>query len=106
MRKKLTEQYVNRYRDVFTFTYDKKNNLILWEGDFKYCRYGWDNGVDPKDNILNMVDPSGGPYISSGMQSNLIMKKVKGFYVDYLSFKEGGGDDIAVVNIHLKPIEK
>lgn len=104
--KKLTEQYVNRYRDVFTFTYDKKNNLILWEGDFEYCRYGCENGTDLNENILNMVDPSGGPYISSGMQSNLIMKGVKGFYVDYLSANEGGNKVTKSFNIHLKPIEK
>lgn len=106
MKNKLTEQYVNRYRDVFTFTYDKKNKLILWEGNFEYVRYGWDNGVDPKDNILNMVDPSGGPYISSGMQSNLIMKGVKGFYVDYLSANEDSNKTTKSFNIHLKPIEK
>ena len=106
MKKKLTEQYVNRYKDVFTFTYDKKNNLILWEGDFKYCRYSWENDRSPDDNYYCMVDPSGGPYISSGMQSNFIIKEVTGFYVDYLSIKKGGGDDIKAVNIHLKPLKK
>lgn len=106
MKQKLTEQYVNRYKDVFTFTYDKKNNLILWEGDFKYCRYGWENDRSHEDNYYCMVDPSGGPYISAGMQSNLIMKGVKGFYVDYLSMNSGEGDKVPSVNIHLKPLEK
>ena len=106
MKKKLTEQYVNRYRDVFTFTYDKKNNLILWEGDFKYCRYSWENHLNPEDNQYCMVDPSGGPYISAGMQSNLIMEDLKGFYVDYLSANDDVDGELKSFNIHLKPLDK
>jgi hypothetical protein len=102
-------KYKNRYGDEFSFTEDKDNN-ILWEGNFMYCRFGWpndytesyneylrDGGVldleyfksaiheldsdgmykfeykyrslvgSIKDKI-DMVDPSGGPYISVGMK--------------------------------------
>jgi hypothetical protein len=34
--------YKNRYGDIFTFTEDDDNN-ILWEGEFKYCRFGMPN---------------------------------------------------------------
>ena len=104
--------YQNRYGDVYTFSRDE-NHDVLWEGEFKYCRFGMPNdytrayqaylddreGVD-EDNILSleefkkdvhvyqgndylypdyvkmvdslvneidMIDPSGGPYISRGM---------------------------------------
>lgn len=101
-------QYKNRYGDVFTFTEDDHQD-ILWEGDFKYCRFGMPNDYsmayaeylreggdmeleefktevhkyDDKTcqyiydkynsmvvsltNEIEMVDPSGGPYISRGM---------------------------------------
>ena len=36
------KQYKNRYGDVFTFTKDE-NHDILWEGNFKWCRYGMPN---------------------------------------------------------------
>jgi hypothetical protein len=102
--------YKNRYGDVFTFTKDD-NHDILWEGDFKYCRFGMPNDytraynayindvaspmvfeefkkavheydsdikeyrlgytylsmVDSLADEIDMVDPSGGPYISRGM---------------------------------------
>jgi hypothetical protein len=102
-------EYKNRYGDVFTFTEDD-NQDILWEGDFKYCRFGmpndytraykaycndvntpmsleqfkkavheWDDEtnkhhypeyvkmVDCLKDEIDMVDPSGGCYISRGM---------------------------------------
>ena len=104
--------YKNRYGDEFTFTRDE-NHDILWEGDFKYCRFGmpndytraydaylkdnegkqslmtlnqfkdavhkWDDEtltydypeyvkmVDTLTNEIEMIDPSGGPYITRGM---------------------------------------
>ena len=35
-------EYTNRYGDVFTFTKQEDGN-VLWEGDFKHCRFGWPN---------------------------------------------------------------
>ena len=103
-------EYKNRYGDMFTFTEDDDHN-ILWEGEFKYCRFGMPNDytrayeaysadtidpmpleefkkavhvyddvrkeyslgrkyvemVDSLKNEIEMIDPSGGPYISRGM---------------------------------------
>ena len=36
------KSYKNRYGDVYTFTKDENHN-ILWEGEFKYCRFGMPN---------------------------------------------------------------
>ena len=102
--------YKNRYGDEYTFTRDE-NHDILWEGEFKYCRFGMPNDytrayeaysgdiidpmsleefkkavhvydavrkeyslgmkyvemVDSLKNEIEMIDPSGGPYISRGM---------------------------------------
>lgn len=102
----MTQHYVNRYNDEFSFTYDEKNSTILWEGDFEYVRYGWETNVTPEENRFNMVDPSGGPYISSGRQSDLIMDGVKGFYVDYISGNLAEPGKFKSFNIHLKPLNK
>ena len=61
-------EYKNRYGDVYTFTKQEDGN-VLWEGEFKYCRFGYDK--DPSDPIF--VDPSGGPFIQKGqMLSHII----------------------------------
>ena len=107
--------YKNRYGDEYTFTRDE-NHDILWEGDFKYCRFGIPNDytkayeaylkdnehvqslmsfqqfkdvvheyddetnqyiydkynrmVESLTNEIDMIDPSGGPYITRGMPMN------------------------------------
>lgn len=55
-------EYVNRYGDKFTFEKNENGN-IQWSGKFEYVRYGFED--NPKD--ITMVDPSGGPYITIGM---------------------------------------
>ena len=104
------QTYKNRYTDTYTFTRDE-NHDILWEGEFKYCRFGMPNDytrayeaysadtidampleefkkavhvydnvrkeyslgrkyvemVDSLKNEIEMIDPSGGPYITRGM---------------------------------------
>ena len=54
-------KYINRYNDVFTFTKQEDGN-VLWEGNFEYHRMGFAQNTD----TINMVDPSGGPYIEIG----------------------------------------
>lgn len=75
--------YTNRYGDTFTFELNERGN-IQWSGNFKYHRFGFnDNGDD-----ITMVDPSGGPYISLGMDMKLFGfdgKIVNGF----ISNKDG-----------------
>ncbi len=34
--------YTNRYGDVYTFT-KQEDGSVLWEGNFKYCRFGFPN---------------------------------------------------------------
>ena len=67
-------KYENRYGDVFTFTKQEDGN-VLWEGNFEFSRYGWPNNPDGTTNhdIIDMVDPSGGPYLKAGqMLSHII----------------------------------
>ena len=56
-----TEKYTNSYGDEYTFTLQDDGN-IKWEQNVTYCRYGFDK--DP--NVITMIDPSGGPFISVG----------------------------------------
>ena len=110
-------EYTNRYGDVYTFT-KQEGGSVLWEGEFKHCRFGFPNvykrayqqyckdvgsqGQHPMfidtfkeqvhemlynendeyvgpgpicaqyghlvtsdTNTIDMVDPSGGPYLST-----------------------------------------
>ena len=129
-------EYKNRYGDVFTFT-KQENGDILWEGDFKHCRFGWpnvykdayqqyrkDGGQTNIDEFkreihdgsfgdgeqwipspinkkygplvysdtktINMVDPSGGPYISANMDMECISKEFKGRIVSSFVSVENG----------------
>jgi len=113
-----TEEYTNRYGDIFTFKLNERGN-IQWSGNFKYCRFGAANVYDDayneykRDggtlsmkefinevhdiitnengdyvspsrigqsygelvysdwNVITMVDPSGGPYITKGVDMKL-----------------------------------
>ena len=117
-------EYKNRYGDIFTFT-KQENGDILWEGDFKHCRFGWPNvykdayeayrkdggqtnidefkrevhdgsfGDDGRwipsqineqysklvysdTKSIDMVDPSGGPYVHSGYDMGMFSEQFKG----------------------------
>ena len=83
-------KYTNRYGDVFTFT-KQENGDVLWEGDFEFHRYGWPNNPDGTTNhdIIDMVDPSGGPYITRGQMLSHII----------------GGDEMNVIVESFEPVE-
>ena len=63
--------HTNRYGDQFTFTLDSEQN-ILWEGSFQFCRVGTLEGK------IEMVDPSGGPYLQSGQDAGIILPELEG----------------------------
>jgi hypothetical protein len=104
---KTTEQYTNRYGDVFNFEHDPEvdDNVIVWTGPFKYMRYGWDDDHTKDDLRYNMADPSGGPYICSNMKSSLVMESVIGKRVDYISPITNDKQELVELHIHLKPSE-
>jgi hypothetical protein len=125
--------YTNRYKDEFTFTPDSDGNL-LWEGEFKWCRYGMPNDyskayesycndrldgdkfdldefktelhehfhdedhpfrkyvmlIVPMEDKIDMVDPSGGPYITTGMGVGIFHPDMKGkMIVDFEQIETG-----------------
>ena len=59
-------EHKNRYGDIFTFI-ENDDHDILWQGNFEYCRIGTSN-----DNTIEMIDPSGGPYIAREMRLDSI----------------------------------
>ena len=75
--------YKNRYNSEFIFELNSKDN-IQWSGDFQYCRYGF--SLD--GTVINMVDPSGGPYICEGMDMKLF--EFEGMIVDHFIKNEQG----------------
>ena len=129
-------QIKNRYNDIFTFSKTDDGN-ILWEGEFKHCRFGWPNvyteayeayladtdtdeqmtmgefkiAVHEYDkekfeytplskkyqklvysdtNKIDMVDPSGGPYMTSGMNMNYIDDEFDGMIIEQFKPVEEG----------------
>ena len=75
----------NRYGDIHTFTPTEDGN-ILWEGNFEYSRYGWTDTIEcdmAMEEVLNMVDPSGGPYIEQGELSSMIHPDIIGKTVSH-----------------------
>ena len=83
-------KYINRYGDIYTFTPTEDGN-ILWEGNFKYCRYGWKGDIDK----ITMVDPSGGPYIAEGEKSSIVHPDIKGKTVSHFKEIREGQETIA-----------
>ena len=124
----------NRYGDEFTFTF-QEDGTILWEGNFKYCRFGHPNDytkaffeytrdtgggisleqfrelvhaydeeketyvledrkyselVTSNTAIINMVDPSGGPYLTSGMAVESISEELTDMEIVRFESVEGG----------------
>ena len=126
--------FKNRYDEEFTFTLTEEGH-ILWEGNFKYCRFGFPNnyteawkafkqryGVGDKltlpifksiihlydsdsnksvfpdilplitsnTDVIDMVDPSGGPYIGAGLDMGELDKSFKGRIVKEFEITEKG----------------
>ena len=81
-------EYKNRYGDVYTFT-PQDNGNILWEGNFEFCRVGTLEGK------IEMVDPSGGPYLQSGQDAELISSQFKGNLIKEFK-KFGTGYEIVI----------
>lgn len=133
-------KYKNRYGDEFTFTPTEDGN-ILWEGDFKYCRFGFPNDytkawkkfqenygglsfeefkeevhkyddeknkfvyddivplIISKTDEINMVDPSGGPYLTAGMKSSFAHPDIEGKVIKQFIPTDNGYIIVLVENI-------
>ena len=79
-------KYRNRYGDIHTFTPTEDGN-ILWEGNFEYCRFVFD------EYRISMVDPSGGPYIEQGELSSTIHPDIEGKTVSHFEEITEGIDE-------------
>jgi hypothetical protein len=134
--------FVNRYGDIYNFI-PMPNGKVLWEGNFKYCRFGYPNDyskaydeywhdenpeVEPlsiedfikkvhefDENInqftpfskkyrgfittntsfIDMIDPSGGPYLTTGMDFGIIDKQWKGKVIS--EFKVVGDNTCLII---------
>ena len=80
--------YTNRHGDQYKFTLQDDGN-ILWEGSFQFCRVGTLEGK------IEMVDPSGGPYLESGQDAGLISSQFKGKLIKEFK-KFGTGYEIII----------
>jgi len=79
--------YTNRYSDTYQWIMKNETTYEFeMTGDsMKYCRYGGKAGVDGIDvNDLGMFDPSGGPYVTLGMEID--GKKIKKLYTTESGF--------------------
>ncbi len=58
-------EYKNRYNEIYKFS--KVDDGVMWEGNFRYCRMMFPTAESNSPNKVDMVDPSGGPYLEVGM---------------------------------------
>ena len=60
----MTAIYINRYGDEIKFSEINKNEIHLSGFNSEYMRYSFN--INEGEKIINMIDPSGGPYIHVG----------------------------------------
>lgn len=80
--------FINRDGDVITFTKLEDQSVIMH--GFTNFRYGWDNDLYTlEDNMLFMVDPSGGPYLAKGMSLQHINPAWYHLIIRYFRVEDG-----------------
>lgn len=88
--------YVNRYGDKITFEQDG-DTIIMSGHDPEFMRYGLaddSDGCSRAEEIISMIDPSGGPYLTTGSDLSLfwddkqprIIKSIK-IFDKHIEFK-------------------
>ena len=84
-------KFINRYGNEILFI--KEDNTFEMKGG-DYYRYLFN--VDKEGNFLNYdaIDPSGGPYISVGMDMEYIHEDLKGLMIESIERTNEGEDKI------------
>jgi hypothetical protein len=79
-------EFINRYQDVIIFEEVSGNIKMTFTGDSGvYIRYGWKTDSDKENGVYDMIDGSGGPYITEGTNMGLFSKSWEGKLVDYIT---------------------
>jgi hypothetical protein len=79
-------EYINRYEDVIIFEEISGNIKMTFTGDSGlYVRYGLKTDSDQENGVYDMIDGSGGPYITEGTNMGLFSKSWEGKIVDYIT---------------------
>jgi len=79
----MTIQFINRYGDKILFMKDRDWEMKMIGGE--YFRYGWVTDEQRDQQNYTMVDPSGGPYISSGSDMGRFDKAWKGLIISHIN---------------------
>jgi hypothetical protein len=68
-------EYINRYQDKIIFEEVSGNiKMTFTEDSGLFIRYGWKSDSDKENGKYNMIDGSGGPYITEGTNMGLFHK--------------------------------
>lgn len=78
----MTVEYNNRHRDKLYFTENSDSDIVM--SGAMYLRYGYND--DPSE--VNMVDPSGGPYIEIGTNLRHFFRDGKDRFVEAIEILE------------------
>src|SRR5688500_10593419 len=92
-------EYINRYKDKIIFTLIDANTIKMEGG--KWCRTGWETDEQFENKQFTMVDPSGGPYITTGNNMKSFNKDWD-YIVDYITPIKESLDECSYY-IKLKP---
>jgi hypothetical protein len=88
---KMEYRFINRYGNEILFIREG-DSFEMKGGD--YYRYLFN--VDDEGNFLNYdaIDPSGGPYVSVGMDMGYIHKDLKGLVIESIERNKDGEEKI------------
>ena len=80
-------EFINRYQDVIIFEELSQGNIKMTftEDSGLFIRYGWKTDYDKENGVYDMIDGSGGPYITEGTNMGLFSKSWEGKLVDYIT---------------------
>lgn len=76
--------YKNRYGDEIEFK--RESDFLFSMNGGQYYRFALFGGEN-NQNIYSMADPSGGPYVSSGLDMGRFDREWDGLIVDYITIE-------------------
>lgn len=78
--------YVNRDGDPIEFEFLSENLVAMKNA--KYVSFGWDTEDQMNQQKFTMVDPAGGPYLSSGMSLGYLNNKLLRHIIHYITTED------------------
>lgn len=91
-------EYINRYQDKIIFEEISGNiKMTFTEDSGLFVRYGWKTDSDKENGRYNMIDGSGGPYITEGTNMGRFHKDWEGKIVKSIIGKPNSNKEYLLI---------